>query len=94
MGSESDIDISQVEGNASPEIKRILLGSIQSLMTRHVSRSTGELFRNLETELAVASRLRLTEISVLPKAEEPEKFEGRVVFEVIADKCAVTKVSS
>ena len=90
MGSENDIDISQVEGNASPEIKRrVLLGA-----RRHESQSTGEPSRNLETSLILASRLRLTEISVLPKAEEPEKLEGRVVYEAIADKCAVTKVFS
>lgn len=82
-----DIDISQVQGNVPPEIKRGVLSSIQYLGTRQVSQSTGKPLRVLETELI--SQLRLTEVSVFPKAEEPEKLEGRVVFEMITDTGAV-----
>ncbi|OAX43381.1 hypothetical protein K503DRAFT_731781 [Rhizopogon vinicolor AM-OR11-026] len=52
------------------------------LRTPKVSRS--EIFRGFDSELI--SRLRLTEVSVLPKAEEPDKLEGRVVFEVTVDE--------
>jgi acyl-coenzyme A thioesterase 13 len=85
MKPRNDIDVSQVEGNASPEIKRAFLSTVQHLGTprQSNSRSTGELFRGFETELL--SRLRLVDVSILPKAEEPEKVEGRIVFELIAD---------
>ncbi|OAX43380.1 hypothetical protein K503DRAFT_168971 [Rhizopogon vinicolor AM-OR11-026] len=83
MPESSSIDISQVEGNASPEIKRVILGRVQYLATRHITQSTGEQFGTFESK--IASQLRLTEVSILPKAEEQEKLEGRVVFEVIVD---------
>ncbi|KAJ8596744.1 hypothetical protein M405DRAFT_103141 [Rhizopogon salebrosus TDB-379] len=84
MNPTSDTDVSKVEGNISPEIKRAVLDSVQYLGTKQVSPSTGKQLRVFETELV--SRLHLTEVSVLPKAEEPEKLEARVVFEVIADE--------
>ncbi|KAG2343727.1 hypothetical protein BDR05DRAFT_962847 [Suillus weaverae] len=84
MKSGSDIDTSQVEGNASPEVKHTLLGALQLMRLSHVSRSTGKPFRGFETEFA--SRLQLTEASILSKIEEPEKFEGRVVVQVIVDE--------
>ncbi|OAX43378.1 hypothetical protein K503DRAFT_708745 [Rhizopogon vinicolor AM-OR11-026] len=83
MPESGDTDISQVGGNASPEFKRELQGWVQYLATRPVTQSTGEQFGAFENK--IASRLRLTEVSILPKAEEPEKLEGRVVFEVIVD---------
>jgi acyl-coenzyme A thioesterase 13 len=85
MNLTSDTDVSKVEGNVSPEIKRAVLDSVQYLGTKQVSPSTGKQLRVFETELV--SRLHLTEVSVLPKAEEPGKLEARVVFEVIADEC-------
>ncbi|KAG1735028.1 HotDog domain-containing protein [Suillus lakei] len=84
MKPGSDIDSSQVEGNASPIVKRTLLSALQSMQPSHVSRSTSKPFRGFETEFA--SRLQLTEVSILSKTEEPEKFEGRVVIQVIVDK--------
>jgi len=83
MSPESDIDISQIEGNASPEIKREMQGAMQFLRAKQFSQPTGEEIRVIDS--ALFSRLRLIEISILPKAEEPEKLEGRVIFEVIAD---------
>ncbi|OJA18088.1 hypothetical protein AZE42_04168 [Rhizopogon vesiculosus] len=83
MSPKRGVDVSQIEGNTSPEIKQTLLNSIpRMLRTPKVSRS--EIFRGFESELV--SRLRLTEVSVSPKAEEPDKLEGRVVFEVIVDE--------
>jgi len=84
MSPTSDIDVSKVEGNASPEIKRLVLDGLQYQGTKQFSPSTGKQLRVFETELV--SRLHLTEVSVLPKAEEPQKFEARVVYEVIADE--------
>ncbi|KAG2138094.1 HotDog domain-containing protein [Suillus bovinus] len=81
----SDIDASKVEGNASPEIKNTLLRALQAMQRlSHVSRSTGRPFRGLEAE--ITSQLQLTEASILSKTEEPEKFEGRVVFQVIVNE--------
>lgn len=84
MKPGSDIDTSQVEGNASSEVKHKLLRALQSMQPSHISRLTGKPFRGFETEFA--SRLQLTEVSLLSKAEEPEKFEGRVVLQVIVDE--------
>ncbi|KAG1805758.1 HotDog domain-containing protein [Suillus variegatus] len=77
--ARSDIDTSQVDGNASPEIKHRMLGALQSMR-----RSTGKPSSSLENK--IASRLQLTEASTLSKTEEPEKFEGRVVIQVIVDE--------
>ncbi|KAG2143626.1 HotDog domain-containing protein [Suillus clintonianus] len=84
MMPESDVDISQVKGNASPEVKRALLSSLQSMQPNNVSRSTGKPFRGFGAQFV--SRMQITEASVLPMTEEPEKFEGRVVFEMIVDE--------
>jgi acyl-coenzyme A thioesterase 13 len=80
----SDKDTSQVEGNASPEIKLTLLSALHFMKLSHVSQSTDKPFRGFEAEFA--SRLQLTEVSMLSKTEEPEKFEGRVVIQVTVDK--------
>ena len=84
MTQANDLDISQVEGNASPEVKRTLLSRMAYLRRVQVSRLTGQPFRDIEGQLVL--ELRVTEASILPKAEEPDKPEGRVVFEVIADE--------
>ncbi|KAG1768730.1 HotDog domain-containing protein [Suillus occidentalis] len=81
----SDLDTSQVEGNASPEVKLTLLSALHFMRLSHLSRSISDKsFRGFESEFA--SRLRLTEISILSKTEEPEKLEGRVVAQVTVDK--------
>ncbi|KAG1792116.1 HotDog domain-containing protein [Suillus subaureus] len=84
MKPRSDIDTSQVEGNASSEIKHRLLSGLQSMRSSRISQSTGKPFGGFEAELV--SRLRLTEASISSKTEEPEKLEGRVVFQVIVDE--------
>lgn len=84
MKPENNIDTSQVKGNASPETKLTLLNSMVRLNPRDILRSTGRPFRGFAAEFV--SRMRLAEASVLSKAEEPEKLEGRTVFEVIVDK--------
>jgi acyl-coenzyme A thioesterase 13 len=54
------------------------------LSHRDVLRPTGKPFRGFAAEFV--SRMALAEASVLSKAEEPDKLEGRTVFEVIADE--------
>ncbi|KAG2060291.1 hypothetical protein BDR06DRAFT_872787 [Suillus hirtellus] len=79
MKPGNDIDTSQVDGNASPKIKHRMLLALQSMRC-----STGKPSSSFEN--MIASRLQVTEASTLPKIEEPEKFEGRVVVQVIVDE--------
>ncbi|KAH8830891.1 hypothetical protein DL96DRAFT_1668547 [Flagelloscypha sp. PMI_526] len=67
------VDISSVEGNAHPEVKRML------------AQPYG--FGQEDTGFAgdIARRLKLVEASLIPKAEEPKKLEARVVFEIDAE---------
>ncbi|KAG2143628.1 HotDog domain-containing protein [Suillus clintonianus] len=82
MKPASNTDTSRVEGNAPPEVKHSLLGFL--VQSSRVSRSIAKPFRGFEAEFG--SRLQLTEASVLLKAEEPGKSEGRVVVEVVVDE--------
>ncbi|KAG1873619.1 hypothetical protein DFJ58DRAFT_881649 [Suillus subalutaceus] len=84
MQPEKNINTSQVQGNASPEVKLALLNYL--VQPRHVSRSTGKPFRGFKAEFV--SRLQLAEASVLSKAEEPDRLEGRTVLEAIVDEGA------
>ncbi|KAG1892005.1 hypothetical protein F4604DRAFT_2906 [Suillus subluteus] len=84
MKPENNIDTSQVKGNASPETKSTLLNSLVQLSRRDALRSTGKPFRGFAAEFV--SRMQLAEASTLSKAEEPNKLEGRTVFEVIVDQ--------
>ncbi|KAG2073637.1 hypothetical protein BDR04DRAFT_1094594 [Suillus decipiens] len=84
MKPGSDIDASQVEGNASPDIKHSLLAALQYMQLSHVSQSTSKSLGSFEAEFA--SRLQLTEVSILSKTEEPEKLEGRVVLQATVDE--------
>lgn len=70
-----EFDISQVAGNASDHIKR-RLGDISSAKTRLLSLS------NSTFGGAIGLRLKLTELSIISKAEEPNKLEGRAVLEI------------
>lgn len=74
-----------MKGNVSPEVKLALLNSLAQ--PGHISHSTGKPFRGFKAE--IVSRMQLTEASVLSKAEEPDKLEGRTVFEVIVDEGAL-----
>jgi acyl-coenzyme A thioesterase 13 len=85
MKPENNIDTSQVKGNTSPKIKLAMLDSL--VQPSHVLRTTDKPFRGFKAEFV--SRMQLTEASILSKAEEPDKLEGRVVFEVIVDEGAL-----
>jgi acyl-coenzyme A thioesterase 13 len=82
MKPEDNVDTSQVKGNVSPEVKLAMLDSLAQ--PSHVLRTTGKSFRGFKAEFV--SRMQLAEASVLSKAEEPDKLEGRVVFEVTVDE--------
>ena len=64
------IDVSQVAGNASDDIKRFLDPTLIYLSSERAKTSFGA---------PITQRIRLSEVSIVKKAEEPTKEEGRVV---------------
>ncbi|KIJ69830.1 hypothetical protein HYDPIDRAFT_35288 [Hydnomerulius pinastri MD-312] len=79
MDTREWVDVSTIGGNAPRELKQSLI----DLVTAGAKSNKAKGFRGFEPE--IASRLVWTEISVLKKAEEPEKLEGRVVFEITVE---------
>ncbi|EAU82753.1 hypothetical protein CC1G_10658 [Coprinopsis cinerea okayama7 len=71
--SNNDLDISHVKGNAPEEIKRLLVSPYRLYKS---NQAQGPLFGE-----EIQKRLVVTEVSILQKAEEPLKQEGRVVLE-------------
>ena len=72
-----EFDISHVAGNAPDDIKR-RLGDVARFFNGSKER------RKVENRFgkAIESRLKLTELSIVSKAEEPNKLEGKAVLEV------------
>lgn len=68
----SKFDISTVAGNAPDNIK-LLLGNVVDLFAKRTLNSFGK-----EIEL----RLKVTELSITTKADEPTKLEARAVLEI------------
>ncbi|KIJ20496.1 hypothetical protein PAXINDRAFT_108621 [Paxillus involutus ATCC 200175] len=79
MDTREWIDAATISGNTSKELKQSLL----DLVTAAAKSVKVKGIRGFEP--AIASRLEWTEISVLKKAEEREKLEGRVVFETTVE---------
>lgn len=79
MGTTDD-DILEISGNASPEIKRALQSVGQYLrdLLPGDSQSQNRLFGEV-----IRDGVRITEVSILPKVDEPSKMEARVVMEVV-----------
>ncbi|KAH7926792.1 hypothetical protein BV22DRAFT_1086317 [Leucogyrophana mollusca] len=78
MESARDIvDVSTIGGNASQELKESVFSFLQR--EREVASQLPP-FKGFEPE--IASRVVWREISILRNAEEPERLEGRVVFEI------------
>ncbi|KAF9463089.1 hypothetical protein BDZ94DRAFT_1260034 [Collybia nuda] len=75
-----DEDITQIAGNASDDIKR-LLGKPCAYFTNLPPGPHGLIFGQ-----SIVERLVVTEISVHRKAEEPKKLEGRLVCELVVDE--------
>ncbi|KAF8138819.1 HotDog domain-containing protein [Boletus edulis] len=76
MDSRERIDASTIPGNAPQHLKQSLLDLISAEAKLNRARGT----RGFEPE--IASRIAWAEISIVPKAEEPERLEGRVVGEI------------
>ncbi|KAF9562480.1 hypothetical protein CPC08DRAFT_706687 [Agrocybe pediades] len=76
--SNNNFDVSQVAGNASDEIKMIL-GNPKAFYASF--RKPGERELNVFGK-SIQERMVVTELSVLHKAEEPAKLEGRAVLEI------------
>ena len=74
----TDVDTSKIAGNVSDDLKKIV-GDLGRVFYRRSleNDATGRAFG-----ASIISRAKVTEISVLPKAEEPEKLEARVVCEL------------
>ncbi|KAG9317764.1 HotDog domain-containing protein [Chiua virens] len=76
MDTREYIDATTIRGNAPHALKQALLDLISAGAKLNKARGT----RGFEPE--IASRIIWTEIAIVPKAEEPEKQEGRVVGEI------------
>ncbi|KDR84291.1 hypothetical protein GALMADRAFT_237049 [Galerina marginata CBS 339.88] len=73
-----EFDVSQVAGNAPEEIKRSL-GNAKAYFASF--RKPGQRQLNMFGK-AIQERLKVTELSIVKKAEEPNKVEGRAVLEL------------
>ena len=72
-----EFNILEIAGNAPDDIKR-QLGNIPRFFTYGSKRK-----QQLNTfGKAIQLRLKLTELSIISKAEEPNKLEGRAVLEI------------
>jgi acyl-coenzyme A thioesterase 13 len=71
-----EFDILQVAGNAPDDIK-LQLGDIPRFFNGSKRRQQLNRFGK-----AMEFRLKLTELSIISKAEEPTKLEGRAVHEI------------
>lgn len=67
-----EFDISQVAGNAPDNIKA-RLGSVTGFLGGPESNSFGN---------SIQLRLKVIELSIISKTEEPSKLEGRAVLEI------------
>lgn len=77
--SSTAVDVSTIAGNASDDIKTFL-GDASNLFGNRTD-FPGPIFGE-----AIQKRLRVTEVSVNKKAEEPKKLEGRVVLETVIEE--------
>lgn len=71
------VDILHVAGNAPDHIKRVLSDTRALFANRYPKVIKGTIFAE-----DMQNRLRVTEVSILQKAEEPNELEGRVVVEL------------
>lgn len=76
--SKSYFDTSNISGNASEEIKR-LLGDIPTIFGTYF-KPEGQSYNGFGK--IIKDRMVVTELSILQKAEEPNKLEGRAVLEI------------
>lgn len=76
------MDASTIPGNASQSLKQSLVDLISVEAKLNKARGT----RGFEPQ--IASRIEWTDISILPKPDEPLKLEGRVVGEITVQEGA------
>ncbi|KAJ3528854.1 hypothetical protein NMY22_g9241 [Coprinellus aureogranulatus] len=81
MPPSNEIDASKISGNASIETKEALAD-----IPRFYGIYTGSAHKGPIFAEDVHKRMRVTEISIIKKAEEPSKLEGRVVQELIVEE--------
>lgn len=79
--------MSQVSGNASEEIKR-LLGDPEAFFNSF--RKPGQVSLPNAFGRDIERRMKVTELSILKKKEEPAKLEGRAVMEIEVQEGALT----
>ncbi|RXW15397.1 hypothetical protein EST38_g10458 [Candolleomyces aberdarensis] len=79
--SSSAVDISSISGNASDSTKEVLSSVHRIFANRTGNDNAGPIFGE-----AIQKRLQVTEVSVNPKAEEPQRLEGKVVLETIVEE--------
>ncbi|KAF9236188.1 HotDog domain-containing protein [Melanogaster broomeanus] len=79
MDTKEWIDVAAIGGNASIELKQSLADHVIAIAK--VNKARG--IRGFEP--VIYSRIEYKEVSVLQKAEEPEKLEGRVVCEMTVE---------
>ena len=68
----TDVDASKIAGNVSDDMKKMLVHSLK----KHID-ITGRMFGG-----SIFGRTMVTEVSILAKADEPERLEARVVCEL------------
>ncbi|KAG6902210.1 hypothetical protein C0995_003042 [Termitomyces sp. Mi166 len=74
-------DISKIAGNVSDHVKTVLSNTSRYYLPAPGVKVTGPIFG-----ASISKRLEVTEASVLQKAEEPSKTEGRVVCELTVEE--------
>ncbi|KAJ2923168.1 hypothetical protein H1R20_g13924, partial [Candolleomyces eurysporus] len=81
MSSSPAVDISSIAGNASDNTKQVLSSVHRIFANRTDNDNAGPVFGE-----AIQKRLEVTEVSVNPKAEEPQRLEGKVVLETTVEE--------
>ncbi|KAG6899994.1 hypothetical protein C0993_004613 [Termitomyces sp. T159_Od127] len=74
-------DISKVAGNAPDHIKAVVSNTSRYYLPGRNLKVNGPIFG-----ASITKRLEVTEVSVLQKAEEPSKTEGRMVCELTVEE--------
>ncbi|KIO12365.1 hypothetical protein M404DRAFT_993360 [Pisolithus tinctorius Marx 270] len=80
MDTREYVDVSLIGGNVSTEVKQAFF----DVLCEQVKKVNAEGVKGFEPE--IASRTLWKEMSVLKKAEEPGKLEGRIVYEITVEE--------
>ncbi|KAI6034864.1 hypothetical protein F5J12DRAFT_1843 [Pisolithus orientalis] len=80
MDTREYVDVSLIGGNVSTEVKQAFF----DVLCEQIKKVNAEGVKGFEPE--IASRTLWKEMSVLKKAEEPGKLEGRIVYEITVEE--------